>query len=161
MEPWEAVNVAWVMPFAGMLLKLPYEQAAKVTKDDCWRITDDQIAIINPAMERAVQWTVWKLGAASAVSHPLVAFGVALGSLTAVKYGVYQYNQHQQKEGAPSRSQQQQQQLRQDGSLRPTHTASSTTNGRTEESEGASSFVANPGAGNRTSLKREFVVVEE
>jgi hypothetical protein len=153
LEPWAAVNVDWVLPFAGMLLKLPYEQAAKYTKDDCWLVTDDQVAIINPAMEKAIQWTVWKLGAANAVSHPLVAFGVALGSLTAVKWGVYKFHESQIRAGGPAPSQRQNQP--------PTPMATSTTNGRTAESGGVSSSAANQEAAKATSSKKGFVVAGE
>ena len=99
-EAWAVVNVDWLLPLAGKVLQLPYEQAAKYTKDDCWLVTDEQLNLINPALENALKWTVWRLGVANTVSHPLVAFGVSLATLTAMKYGIYQVNQQRKKEDA-------------------------------------------------------------
>jgi hypothetical protein len=152
LRPWELVDVDWVVPFAGMLLKLPYEQAAKYTSDDCWLLTDDQLGIINPAMKGAVQWIVWKLGAAEMVSHPLVAFGVALGSLTAVKYGVYQFHEATRREGGPKPSSDQQPSTTMD---------TKKTNGKMAESAGVSSSAASPAAAKAGYSQKGFVVVEE
>src|SRR6202020_2963080 len=164
MEPWATVNVELIVPLAGKLLQLPYEQAAKVTGDDCWLVTDDQIALINPAMENAIRWVVWRLGIANTVSHPLVAFGVALGSLTAVKYGVYQFNQHQRDQGAPDARrkppQRNQQPQRPIATPPYTNTDSSRTSGRMEESEGASYSAATPAAAKATLPQKEYVLVD-
>lgn len=165
MEPWAAVNVEWMIPLAGKLLQLPYEQAAKVTGDDCWLVTDDQIALINPAMENALRWVVWRLGAANAVGHPLVAFGVALGSLTAVKYGVYQFNQHQRLENAPDarkgRDERNQRPQRPGATLPYTNMDSSMKSGRMGESGGESYSAANPAAAKATLPQKEFVLADE
>lgn len=165
MEPWAAVNVDWVVPLAGKLLQLPYEQAAKVTGDDCWLVTDDQIALINPAMENAIKWVVWRLGAANTISHPLVGFGVALGSLTAVKYGVYQFNQHQRDQGAPegqrNPSHRSQNRPQRPGNPQPTNTDSSMVSGRMGESGEESYSAGNPTVAKATLPRKEFIVVEE
>lgn len=170
MQPWALVDVSWVMPFADMMVKLPYEQAAKATHDDCWILTDDQIELINPALENAVKWVTWRFGAANAIGHPLTALAVAVGTLTAAKYGMYRFHQHQEREGAPrgqrneSVASAQRQGPRpgpRQGPQQPTPMDTSTTNGRMEESEGGSSFVASQGAAKVTSSKKEFVVVAE
>ena len=160
MEPWAGVNVAWVVPLAGKLLQLPYEQAAKYTKDDCWLVTDDQLEILNPAMENAIKWVVWRLGAVNAISHPMVAFGAALASLTAVKYGVYQFNEHQKKEGGPPPNQQRPL-PRQQANLQPMPMDTSQTSGRTAASEGESYSQGSPAAASPGFSKKEFVIVEE
>jgi hypothetical protein len=163
-EPWAFINVEWMVPLAGKLIQLPYEQAAKVTGDECWLVTDDQIAIINPALENAIKWVVWRLGIANKVSHPLVAFGVAMGSLTAVKYGVYQFNQHQRKEGAPDQRKARppnQPNQRPGANRQSTNMDTSTTSGRTGEFAGESFSAANQGAVKATLPQKEFVVVEE
>lgn len=159
MEPWAGVNVGWCVPLAGKLLQLPYEQAAKYTKDDCWLVTDDQLEILNPAMENAIKWVVWRFGAANAISHPLVAFGAALASLTAVKYGVYQFNEHQKRDGGPGPKPNQQPSS--PSQNRPTPMDTSITSGRTAASEAGSYSQGSPAAGNRGFSNKEFVVVDE
>lgn len=157
-EPWAGVNVAWVVPLAGKLLQLPYEQAAKYTQDDCWLITDDQLEILTPAMENAIRWLVWRFGAASAIGHPLVAFGAALASLTAVKYGVYQYDQHRKAQGGPSPPHRPQ---RQPANPQPIRMDTSTMNGRMGEPEGESYSQENREAVKVGFSKKEFVIAGE
>lgn len=158
LEPWALVNVEWVVPLAGKLLQLPYEQVAKRTRDECWLITDDQLRIINPALENALKWVIWKLGAANTISHPLVGFGVALGSLTAVKYGIYQYNESQRKDGGP---QKQSPHRQPQANPQPINTDTSMTNGRTAEYAGASSSPVSPAVAKAGSSQKDFVVVGE
>lgn len=153
LDPWAGVNVAWLLPLAGKLIQLPYEQVAKKTKDDCWLVTDDQIQILNPSLENALKWTVWRLGAANTIGHPLVALAVAVGSLTAVKYGIYQFNQSQRDAGGPQRPIQ--------ANHPPTPTDTTTTNGRTVGSAGASSSAASQGAASPGSSRKEFVIAAE
>jgi hypothetical protein len=164
MQPWAGVDVAWLTPLAGKLLQLPYEQTAKYTNDECWIVTDEQLELINPAFENAIRWIVWRLGMADTVSHPLVAFGVALGSMTAIKYGVYQMNQSRRNAGGPPNPNRNPspQQSQSPGPNQPTtRPASSTASGRMGESGGESSSSANQGAANLTSSTKGFVYADE
>jgi hypothetical protein len=160
MNPWETADVKWLVPLAGKLIQLPYEQVAKRTHDDCWLVTDDQIAILNPALENALKWVTWRLGIANQISHPLVQFGVAIASLTAVKYGMYQFNQHQRSAGGPGRPGNPRQGPLH-GQQPSTPSATLTTSGKMAESVGESSSAASPGAANHGSSRKEFVIADE
>jgi hypothetical protein len=158
LDPWASTNVAWLVPLAGKLLQLPYEQVAKRTHDDCWLVTDDQLEVLNPSLENALKWTVWRIGAANTIGHPLLAFGVAMASLTAVKYGMYQMNQLREKEGGPGKIPRPQQPA---SVPLTTGTATMKTNGKMGESGGESSSAASPRAESPISLSNGFVIVEE
>lgn len=107
MMPWDGIDVGWAMPYAKAALQFPFSKAAAYYKDDVWLLDDGELAIINPATEKAIQWLVWKFGFGEQVSHPLVAFAIALGGLIAVKLATMKVHQQLNERDHPSRSQQQ------------------------------------------------------
>jgi hypothetical protein len=79
-------------------IALPFQKAANYTHDNVWVLDSEEQECLKPATTEVVKWLVWKFNLSSQVSHPLVAFGVALGGLGAMKYGMYQLNKNQKNE---------------------------------------------------------------
>lgn len=93
MEPWATTRVGFAMPFASMIVEAPYSIAAKFFKDDVFLLTEEQKRLMYEPTEELLKWLVWKFGLSASVGHPLAAFALAMGGLSAAKYGQFQYNE--------------------------------------------------------------------
>ncbi len=191
MNPWDNLDVKWALPYAKIAIQFPFEKAAKALKDDVWRVDDDELSIINPATEKVLQWATWKLGIGEQVSHPLVAFAIALGGLVAMKLAVYKVHQSLSESGHPHNWQAMSDSepsasngvaantprppLRSNelrvvsiperrppaSSPSTMRRASQTVNGRTEEYEDEFSSAANPAPASPGSSTSAYVIVDE
>jgi hypothetical protein len=105
MEPWATTRVGFAMPFASMFVEAPFSIAAKFFKDDVFLLDEEQKRLMYEPTEELLKWLVWKFGLSGSVGHPLAAFALAMGGLSAAKYGQHQYNEALKSRGQRSNSQ--------------------------------------------------------